>query len=558
MGKEPAVMELSATRSLTSRAALCLAALLAWGGMSGCRTQPQPTDSLESARLAAVQRQRRIIFNNDGDDLLHLAGPATAEKFLSVRTEHAAGTMVDSVFYFSRRPISPLYAGAVKSEPLAGRLRDLARQGTDDLRLVIEASRKQGIEVFWSMRMNDIHDNAKHPSEIAQWKKDHPHLLMGKPTDKERFPPSDPRNIWTFVDYAHPAVSDLMVETFKQVLAGYDVDGVDLDFLRHPAFFPETRRFQPVTRPHLEMMTELVGRIRAEVLAASRRKGRPILMSVRVLPTLAQNTHFGFDLEQWARRGYLDLLVVGGGYDPFTMPARDMIDRGNQWGVPVYVCLSSSGFEHAVGSRRFYSTDADQWGRTRPDADEGLALKVWRAAAANAWLAGAKGIMTFNLFPRQPGSRATRMARRVWKEIGDPDALAFADKLFVVENVGSLQEGFMMGSVPMEGRLPVQVEPGAEVQRVLPVADDPAGAGDRLRSLELRLKLAGLGSNDSVTVRLNGERLRLTRRRPDWLIGPVPAQVMRRGSNVVKVELAAAAPSALTLEGLELEVTYRR
>ena len=548
----------SSTQYLTSRVILFLSALLLWGGMIACQLPEQSTANLEPARKAAVERQRRVIFNNDGDDLLHLDGPATAEKFLSVRTDHAAGTMVDSVFYFSRKPISPLYTGAVTSEPLAGRLQDLAREGTDDLRLVIEASRKQGMEVFWSMRMNDIHDNAKPESEIAQWKRDHRHLLMGRPGDKERFPPSDPRNIWTFVDYAHPEVRDLMVETFREVLAGYDVDGVDLDFLRHPAFFPETRLFKPVTRPHLEMMSEMVGRIRAEVLAASRRKGRPILMSVRVLPTLSQNLHFGFDVEQWARRDFLDLIVVGGGYDPFTMPAKDMIDRGNRWGVPVYVCLSSSGFEHALGGQRFYSTDADQWGRTLPDADEEVALKVWRAAAANAWLAGARGIMTFNLFPRHPESRATRMARRVWKEIGDPEGLALANKLYVVENVEGLQQGFMMGSVPVGGRLPVQVAPGDSVQRLLPVADDLAGTGDRLHSLEFRLKLAGPRKRGTVTVRLNGERLRLTRRQPDWMIGPVPAQAMRQGNNLVKVELADAAPSALTLAALELEVTYRR
>lgn len=550
-------MRLFPTRSLASRVVVCLAALLSWGGMFACQSPEHRTANLESARKAAVERQRRIIFNNDGDDLLHLDGPATAEKFLAVRTDHAAGTLVDSVFYFSRRPISPLYTGAVTREPLAGRLRDLARQGTDDLRLVIEASRKQGMEVFWSMRMNDIHDNAKPESEIAQWKRDHRRLLMGRPEDKERFPPSDPRNIWTFVDYAHPEVRDLMVETFKEVLAEYDVDGVDLDFLRHPAFFPETRLFKPVTRPHLEMMSEMVGRIRGEVLAAGRRKGRPILMSVRVLPTLSQNRHFGFDVEQWARRGYLDLIVVGGGYDPFTMPARDMIDRGSRWGVPVYICLSSSGFEHALGARRFYSTDADQWGRTLPNANEAVALRVWRAAAANAWLAGAKGIMTFNLFPRHPDSRATRMARRVWKEIGDPDTLAFTDKLYVVENLESLQEGFMMGSVPVEGRLPIRIAPGDAVQRLLPVADDLAGAGDRLQSLELRLKLAGLSSSHAVTIILNGERLRLKEGRPDWMIGPVPAQAMRRGNNEVRVELAAVAPSALSLAALELEVTYR-
>lgn len=303
---------LSSTQYLASRVILFLSALLLWAGMFACQPRPQPTDSLESARKAAVERQRRVIFNNDGDDLLHLAGPATAEKFLSVRTDHAAGTMVDSVF------------------------------------------------------------------------------------------------------------------------------------LRHPAFFPETRLLEPVTQPHLEMMTRMVGRIRAEVLAASRRKGRPILMSVRILPTLSQNLHFGFDVEQWARRGFLDLIVVGGGYDPFTMPAKDMIERGNQWGVPV------------------------------------------------------------------------------------------------------------------GGRLPVQVAPGDSVQRLLPVADELAGAGDRLHSLEFRLKLAGPRKRDTVSVHLNGERLRLTRRQPDWLIGPVPEQAMRRGNNVVKVKLAAAAPSALTLAALELEVTYRR
>ena len=550
----------SPIRRLTSRVLLCLSTLLPWGGLSGCQTPEQSTDSIEAARKAAVERQRRVIFNNDGDDLLHLDGPATAEKFsLGADRPMRPGPWWTRSFIFPAGRSGPLYTGAVKSEPLATRLQELAREGADDLGLVIEASRRQGIEVFWSMRMNDIHDNAKPESEIAQWKKDHRHLLMGRPEDKQRFPPSDPRNLWTFVDYAHPEVRNLMVETFKQVLAGYDLDGVDLDFLRHPAYFPETRLFQPVTRPHLEMMTEMVGRIRAEVVAASRRKGKPILMSVRVLPTLEQNRRFGFDVREWARRGYLDLVVVGGGYDPFTMPARDMIDHGDRWGVPVHVCLSSSGFEHALGARRFYSTDADQWGRTLPDASQETGSQGLAGGRGQCLAGGnAKGIMTFNLFPRHPGSRATRMARRVWKEIGDPERLAFTDKLYVLENLESVQAGFMMGSVPVEGRLPVQVKPGAAVPRILPVADDLAGAGDRLQSLELRLKLKGLQSSHAVAVRLNGERLRLTRRRPDWLIGPVPAPVMRRGPNLVKVELAAAAPSALTLDGLELEVTYRR
>ena len=554
------VMRQSQTGRLSPLVAMAVTGLLLLGGMGGCQPTDRSAFSLEADRETAVERRRRIIFNNDGDDLWRTTVPTTKERFLSVRTDHVADTMVDSVFYFSRRPISPLYTGAVTSEPLASRLRELGQQGTDDLKLVIEACRKQGIEVFWSMRMNDIHDNAKDEAEIAQWKKDHRHLLMGRPEDKKTYPPTDPRHIWTFVDYAHPEVRDLMVETFKEVLEDYDVDGVDLDFLRHPAFFQETRLFQPATQPHLEMMTDLVGRIRKEVLAASRRKRKPILMSVRILPTLDQNRHFGFDIQRWVSQGYVDLIVVGGGYDPFTMPAKDMIDRGHEWGVPVYVCLSSSGFFHSIAGGRFFrsSTDASQWNQSQPDASDEIALQSWRAAAANAWHAGADGIMTFNLFPKYAGSRATKMARRVWKEIGDPEKLAYQDKLYVVENLESMNVGFMMGSVPAEGRLPIEVKPGAAVQRVLPVADDLAGAEDRVESLRLRLRLTGLGADDAVAVGINEERLNLMRREPDWMIGEVPARAMRQGPNLLRIELAAAASSSLTLSAIELEVKYRR
>ncbi len=526
--------------------------------MCGCQPPKRSTPFLQAARETAVERQRRVIFNNDGDDLWHIPVPATKEGFLSVRTDHVADTMVDSLFYFSRRPISPLYTGTVESEPVASRLKELSQQGADDLKLVIDACRKQGIEVFWSMRMNDIHDNAKDEAEIAQWKKDHRRLLMGRPEDKKRYPPTDPRHIWTFVDYAHPEVRDLMVETFRAVLDGYDVDGVDLDFLRHPAFFQETRLLQPATQPHLEMMTDLVGRIRKEVLAASNRKSKAILMSVRILPTLDQNRHFGFDIQRWVEQGYVDLIVVGGGYDPFTMPAKDMIDRGHDWGVPVYVCLSSSGFVHAIAGGRFFSTDASQWSRSQPDASDRVALQGWRAAAANAWHAGADGIMTFNLFPKHAGSRATEMARRVWSEIGDPEGLACKDKLYVVENLESMNAGFMVGSVPVEGRLPIEVKPGSTVQRVLPVADDLAGARDRVEFLKLRMKLTGLRAGDAVTVHINEEKLSLDRTDPDWMAGEVPARVMRQGQNFLTVRLAAAASPSLMLSAIEMEVKYQR
>lgn len=529
---------------------------LSFGFMYGCQTQKEDSFSLELDRENAIKRSRRIIFNNDGDDLIYAPTPTTKEGFLSVRTDHVSETMVDSIFYFSRKPISPIYSGAVHTEPMATRLRALEKEGTDDLKLVIEASRKQGIEIFWSMRMNDIHDNAKDESEIAQWKREKPHLLMGKHEDKKKYSETSPYYFWTFVDYAHPEVRDVIVETFKNVLRNYDVDGVDLDFLRHPAFFQETRDFKPVTKQHLELMTDLVRQIREEVLEASSRRGKAILLSVRILPTLNQNRYFGFDIQNWVKQGYVDLIVVGGGYDPFTIPAKDMIDHGHQWGVPVYVCLSSSGFTHTIADGRFFSTDTSQWNQSSAQASDLVALQSWRAAAANAWFSGADGIMTFNLFPKYPGSRATTMARQVWKEIGDPKKLRYQDKLYAIDNLKDMNVGFMMGSVPVNDRLPIEIKKGVLAQCILPIADDLAANEEDLKSLDIRLKLTGFTGNEAITVKINKEQLNLKKGESDWLIGEIPAGVIHQGQNLLKVKLEKS-KSSLILSAVEVEVKYK-
>jgi len=485
-----------------------------------------------------------VIFNNDGDDLYLTPAPATRESFLSVRMDHVGETGVDSVFFFPRRPISPLYTGAVQADPIASRLRELDECGTDDLTLAIEACRGRGIEIFWTMRMNDIHDSGRDAAMISQWKKDHPHMLMGRPEDRTTYPPSDPRHVWTSADFAYPEVRDLMVSTFEEGLERYDVDGLELDFLRNPAFFRETRLFQPATRQHLDMLTDMVARIRKAVLDAGERKGRPVLLSARVLPGLEQNAHFGFDVQRWVEEGHLDFLTLGGGYDPFTMPARDMIKRGHGWGIPVYVCLSASGFLHA--------------GKGVPHARAGGTIECWRAAAANAWHIGADGIMTFNVFPKFPSSRDTEFARQVWSEIGDPETLADKSKLYCIENVQGLHDtGFMMRSVPMEGRLPVTVEKGQTARLVLPVADDLRGRQDRVESLRLRVCLPDRRGADRIAVTLNGRPLAAAQEDPGWLAADVPPADMRRGANELAVGLEAGESSELEIALVELDVRYR-
>ena len=111
------------------------------------------------------------------------------------------------------------------------RTTDLIKLGADPLAVAIEACRKRNIEAFYTIRVNDIHDNFWYEM-LSQWKKDHPDLLLGKREDKKTYPFSDSRHVWTLADFGRKEVRDRMVTIVADIPDRYDVDGIDLDFLR--------------------------------------------------------------------------------------------------------------------------------------------------------------------------------------------------------------------------------------------------------------------------------------------------------------------------------------
>jgi len=502
--------------------------------------------SADEARRAATWRSRRVIFNNDGDDSLHYEKwhqedglqPPETDGFLSVRINHCFGTGVESVFFCTHHWSPPNLKVNDGGNP-----DPRIKQGFDALDVVVRECRRRNIEAIWSLRVNDIHDTY-FPTLMPQWKKDYPHLLMGIPKDKNTYPVADPRSVWTFADFALPDVRDMIVTLVDETLTHHDVDGMELDFLRHPAHFKETLIDKSATQEHMDMLTDMVGRVRKEVLAASERRGRPVLLSVRVLPTMRQNRHWGFDVERWVRDRYVDFITVGGGYDPFTVPVKDIVEQGHQWGIPVYVCLSVSGFSDAVARV--------------PGSTVSSSVKCWRAAAANAWQAGADGIMTFNLFPRFSGTRATNTARQVWNEIGDPDLLVRKNKIYCIENVDELWAvGFMVRSVPRVGRLPVELRKGGTVECTMPVGDRVAASADQLKSLRLRVCVSVQPANrESFAVTMNGTKLDAIPEKPQWLVADVPASAMAHGNNFIAVRYRDGEQESVQVIGMELLVAY--
>jgi hypothetical protein len=341
-------------------------------------------------RIIARRRKRRIIMNNDGNDFAPPwpDNPDKADEFLNKRTTPLVGSQVDSIFYctgvfnFYKHP-------STETELFRGWL------GVDPLKIMIDYCKKNKFEIFWSVRMNDTHDSGS-SVPLCEWKKEHPEYLVGKRGDK--FPYGC--NRWSSVNYGLKQVRNKVYRILRDVCTRYDIDGLELDFFRHPVLFKPQMTGEPVTQAQCDKMTGLLLRIRKMTVEMALKKKHPILISIRIPDSVGYCKALGIDLVKWLEEDLLD-IIVGGGYFKLE-PWENLAELGHKYNVPVYACLVK---------RRIQSAKEPE-GKTE--------IHIWRGEALNAWRAGVDGLYTFNRFnPRD----------QIFREIGDPELLETLERV---------------------------------------------------------------------------------------------------------------------------------
>jgi hypothetical protein len=491
-------------------------------------------EELRQARNELARQERRIIMNNDGCDVLYFpkGEKATVEGFLAKRTTPLAGTHVDAIAfcptssgfsYFTHdtkvgtvlRRSGHEFGIQPNTRNVASELIDL---GTDCLRAVIQFGHERGMEVFWSMRMNDTHDVAHRPEKpyflFPPLKTEHPDWLVGDHVKRT------PHGRWSSVDYARPEIRDLAFRYIEEVCRDYDVDGVELDFFRHLCYFKSTALGGSANDEEREMMTGLMRRIRTMTEEVGLERGRPILVAIRVPDSVGFSRDMGFDLETWLREGLIDILITTGYFR--LNPWEYSVDLGHKYGVQVYPCLSDSRVQ---GETRFRRSSAESY----------------RGRALNAWAAGADGLHLFNYFnPNVP----------MWSEIGDPEKLLTMDKLYFAgardgDPHRFLANGRDYRTVPLFGpSQPRLVTAAGAVAVEIPIGDDLPAAKRRgyKPTVKLHLEAPSIQKVEQLHVKLNGAELTGGLVTDGWVDYPVPPDSLRQGTNRVEI---AAEPSAL-------------
>ena len=523
--------------------------IIIWGGSPMAYPADASASLRESAEMARMRREakgrrRRLIYNNDGNDMSRKRH-ANPEEFLAQRIIPALGTQVDSIFYCTGG--TTLYDHDTNvadtshdlheqmnfkdPQPVTrhANMRMLRKAGVDSLSLVTKRVHEAGLEVFWTHRINDIHDSFT-DWLLSNWKRKHPQYMMGTPDDMKRYKISHPRYMWSTMDFEKPEVLDYLYRITEEVCQRYDIDGIEIDYFRHPLFFRPNLEYKPATPAQVEIMTGFQRRIRDMAYREGSRRGRPLLVAAHVPMSREACLHVGIDLERWLRDDLLDVLVIGSGYQPMSMPSGDLVELGHAHDVPVYPNISNSGME--------------QWGHRS---------EAWRGAAANVWQAGADGIILFNWFPGDPNDP-------FFVTLGDPKTLAGLDKVFGIDNTkeffGCLEQGVVQSQI-----LPVELDPAGKPREVnLPIGDDLA-AGN-LETVTLRVQFVSRSPDDEVEVVLNGEVVAPESEisKDGWVTYRPDLGLYRPGDNRLSFRVTASdspGEKQISVQSVELEVDYK-
>ena len=504
-------------------------------------------DRLRQQRKQAAHRKRRIIFNNDGNSIVYKLKDkeVSVEALLADRTTGLIGTHVDSIFY------CPWSAGlglcthkSEIAEPFyaktgvfgANMTKEFHDKGLDPLEIMVDFCKAKDIEIFMSMRMNDIHDSYPQWSELlSQFKKDHPELLFGTREQGPRF------GKWSGLDYGRAEVRDRAAELLEDVCKRYDVDGIELDFMRHIPHFKCNAKGDDCTQKERDMMTGLLRRIREMTERAGLERNRPILVAVRIPASVSCCEAVGLDVTRWLEYDLVDILIPG---EWEFSPWEKWVALGHKHGVPVYPCLSWTGSKKRKGL---------------PSMQKGIPMGSLRSRATNVWHSGADGIQTFNLF--DPASS-------VWRELGDPKVLAGLDKDYfphgywrsVWKSKDVRDPGrFVDVPTPPYAKHPAILEPGQSRDVDMLIGDDLSGhdksPADEPR-ITLSLGIAELTGADTLAVTLNGHAVSNGSVKGNWVSYTVGPELFQKGNNSVLVTNRAGADRTIVFRNVHVRIDY--
>jgi hypothetical protein len=189
---------------------------------------------------------------------------------------------------------------------------DYLAAGGDLIGPFVEECHKRGDAAFVSFRINDVHllENYDKPSPpygtiyaVSRFYVEHPELRLGAP-------PPPPAQQGRTHNWLMPEARAYKLSLIKEILSQYDLDGLELDFMRYPADFPPGT---PLSEK-VSVMTGFVREVRA-ALDQTAHNGKRRWLMIRV-PGYRVDPVKHFD---WEAVGFDPAAFRAAGVDIFNL-----------------------------------------------------------------------------------------------------------------------------------------------------------------------------------------------------------------------------------------------
>ena len=508
----------------------------------------------------------RVLYNNDTTNITscvspyHKAREAFTSEMLEASVDEVAG-LVDAHFLQPGLGEVPMWPSKVY--PLEEHYRWIketyglapdtfgkyALAGGDAVKVFIDRCRLRGQAPFVSVRLNDAHSkefvDAKPGDKIGggatmaltPFYRDHPEYRVGS-------------NLRSAAQHAlNWAIPEVVARKFAllgELCENYDLDGLELDFMRFYNFF---RTGETTKEQRCGIMTEFVRKVRA-LLDRTARGGRRRWLCARVPGFVSALDPLGLDLPALENAG-LDMVNLSASY--FTTQRMEVAAiRRMAPGAALYVEMCHSVWN---GAKLTAGYDVFPFRRTTPEEYE--------TTAHLAYVRGADGVSVFNFaYYREHGGAGrgpfNEPPFETLKHLGDRNWVAARPQHWFL--APGWENPFAKPAI-----LPRKLAPGQPLTLALDLA---APAGGWTKDGRLRVQTLQPVDAQRLVVKMNGALLAPTDDRSEPFLNPyppmlgtretlaawtAPGALLREGVNDVEVGLAAGDPADVAFLDLAVD-----
>jgi hypothetical protein len=425
--------------------------------------------------------------------------------------------------------------------------------GIDPRTELIRYAKEKGFEAIASLRVADAHFaySTKGPwsshstSQLmctsSQFWRDHPECRIDPSFKTDGALGAN----WSRVvyDFSHPLIQQLVIDIVDDTFRRCDPDGFELDFSRQPPFFKEEESLK-----NIDIMTNLVRRIKKKIDKLSEERGHPISLGALVAATPDEGLRLGIDGLKWVREELLNYIVPKQIHQftsdlPIEEYLQAIIDSNSK--TQVYACLE----DWPMGENRKH------------------AIEIFRGAAAHYWDIGVNGIYLYNYFGNTSHPFSGE-ARQIIQEIGNPEIIKRKNKRFIITDYGG---GWKYGDIK-HPQLPIYLTGKHIISFILSDDISASRKDNTFNSIVLRLGFQNLViEEDKIEYKLNDHAIPLERFKNSfnhknqgfhWIEcelnnDPLPKKGVNKLQLYLKHRCALLSDIPLTLKDIEIVIQYR-